>query len=359
METKLADNIRALRKQRSLTQEQLAEVLGVTVGAVYKWEAKLSQPELTMIMTMADFFDTSVDVLLGYEMKNNRLQTIVERLKKYYHDKDREGLREAEKALKKYPNAFDVVYSSATLYRLFGMESREKTLLRRSLELLEYAQLLLPQNTDPEISELAIYGSMAAGYLALGEADKAVELWQKHNSCGIYNDLIGFTLASDCDRPDEALPFLSEALLQIAGSLVHTVMGYVNVFFKQDDYASAQAILLLGISVFSDLKDGDKPGAFDKVNVILLVCLAYAQIKPGNGDHARRNLSCAHELAKRFDALPDYDPETVRFVSLNKRAGIYDALGSTAMASIQNVLDSIGDDALSAVWKEINGYEEK
>ncbi len=57
-----------------MTQEQLAEVLGVTVGAVYKWETKLSQPELTMIMAMADFFDTSVDVLLGYEMKDNRLQ---------------------------------------------------------------------------------------------------------------------------------------------------------------------------------------------------------------------------------------------------------------------------------------------
>ena len=43
---KLAENIRALRKQRNLTQEQLAEVLGVTVGAVYKWEAGLSLPEL-------------------------------------------------------------------------------------------------------------------------------------------------------------------------------------------------------------------------------------------------------------------------------------------------------------------------
>ena len=134
METKLAENIRTFRKERALTQEQLAEVLGVTVGAVYKWEAKLSQPELTMIMTMADFFDTSVDVLLGYEMKDNRLQSTVDRLKKYYHDKDREGLREAEKALKKYPNDFNVVYSSATLYRLFGFEGREKALLRRSLE---------------------------------------------------------------------------------------------------------------------------------------------------------------------------------------------------------------------------------
>ena len=43
MENKLAENIRTFRKQRALTQEQLAEVLGVTVGAVYKWEARLSE----------------------------------------------------------------------------------------------------------------------------------------------------------------------------------------------------------------------------------------------------------------------------------------------------------------------------
>lgn len=39
MEINLAGNILALRRQRGLTQEQLAEVLGVSVGAVYKWEA--------------------------------------------------------------------------------------------------------------------------------------------------------------------------------------------------------------------------------------------------------------------------------------------------------------------------------
>ena len=75
MTNRLAENIRVLRKERSLTQEQLAEVLGVTTGAVYKWEAKLSQPELNMVMELADFFDTSVDVLLGYEMKDCLLYT--------------------------------------------------------------------------------------------------------------------------------------------------------------------------------------------------------------------------------------------------------------------------------------------
>ena len=65
METKLAENIRAFRKERQLTQEQLAEVLGVTTGAVYKWESKLSVPDVGLIIQMADFFDVSLDVLFG------------------------------------------------------------------------------------------------------------------------------------------------------------------------------------------------------------------------------------------------------------------------------------------------------
>ena len=55
METRIAENIRAYRKQRGLTQEQLAEALGVSVGAVYKWESRSSLPELRLIMEMADY----------------------------------------------------------------------------------------------------------------------------------------------------------------------------------------------------------------------------------------------------------------------------------------------------------------
>ena len=58
MQIRLAENIRALRRQHRFTQEQLAESLGVTPGAVYKWEAGLSQPELAIIVELADLFDT-------------------------------------------------------------------------------------------------------------------------------------------------------------------------------------------------------------------------------------------------------------------------------------------------------------
>ena len=137
MEIKLAESIRTFRKERSLTQEQLAEVLGVTVGAVYKWEAGLSTPELPLIVEMVDFFDTSIDVLLGYILKDNRIDATARRLRHCQRVKDLNGLEEAEKALKKYPNSFIIVYRSAMLYQALGLYKRDNAKLRRALELLE------------------------------------------------------------------------------------------------------------------------------------------------------------------------------------------------------------------------------
>ena len=71
MRVKLAENIKKFRKERKMTQEQLAEAMGVSVSAVYKWESSQSTPEINLILEMADLFNTSTDVLLGYEWRNN------------------------------------------------------------------------------------------------------------------------------------------------------------------------------------------------------------------------------------------------------------------------------------------------
>ena len=171
MKMTLPENIRAQRKSRGLTQEQFAEVMGVTTGAVYKWEAGLSVPELDLLVEMADFFDLSVDALLGYQMKDNRLDAVGERLSAYCRTRDPEALIEAEKALKKYPNAFRIVLGCAQVYAFYGVGSEHRREARRALELYEQARLLLSQNTDPKISELTICGEMASVYMTLGEIE--------------------------------------------------------------------------------------------------------------------------------------------------------------------------------------------
>lgn len=353
MKEKLAENIRACRKAHSLTQEQLAEVLDVTGGAVYKWEAGLSQPELRTLMEMADFFDTSVDALLGFEAKDNRLGVTVERLKRCRFEKDESGLAEAEKALKKYPNAFAVVYSSGALYRAFGTERQDERLLRRGLELLRSAQRLLAQNDDPKISQSTLSGEMAEILLSLGHLDEAVALMKQNNAGDLFSDRIGLTLAADCQRPDEALPFLSSALLDRVTDLVRIALGYVNVYFSRRDFAEARAMLEWILGVLAGVKDGDRPCFADKLSAMFRVCLAYAHLQSGDETAARNELVQAKQTATRFDAAPDPRAGALRFVLDDVQAGVYDNLGATCAQTVEKAVGDMESEPLRALWAQL------
>lgn len=111
MKVLLAQKLREFRKKQGLTQEQLAEAMGVTVGAVSKWESGASTPDVSLILELADFFETSVDVLLGYTQQSASLEGSVCRLRDLRIQKDyAAAFREAEKALQRFPNNFQVVY---------------------------------------------------------------------------------------------------------------------------------------------------------------------------------------------------------------------------------------------------------
>ncbi len=357
MKINLADTIRAFRKARGLTQQQLADALGVTVGAVYKWEANLSAPDLALLVELADLFDTSVDVLLGYTVKSNKQSDTAARLKEYLRSRDRAGLAEAEKALLRYPNCFDIVYQSAQLYYLFGLMRSEKPLLRRSIELMERAILLLGQNTDPKIGELSIAYDLAGAYSELGEEEKALEMLKKNNPRGIYDDVTGQTLVCFCNRPDEAVEYLSTALVSVSAMLIRVVNGFVNVYFKRDDYASGASILKLALDYFAGLKLEGKSDLFDKPCVSFRICLAHAQWKLGKPADARASLLAAKQLAEAFDKAPDYSADTLRFVSTGKQQIAFDDLGSTAAETAAKTVESLENESLGRMWEELQNEE--
>ncbi len=67
MEQTLGKRIMQHRKDMGLTQDQLAEKLGVTAQAVSKWENDLSCPDINMLPRLAEVFGTTTDALLGHE----------------------------------------------------------------------------------------------------------------------------------------------------------------------------------------------------------------------------------------------------------------------------------------------------
>ena len=65
MKETMGQVIRRLRKERNLTQEDLAELLGVTFQAVSKWENDTGMPDISQVVPIAHVFGVSTDVLFG------------------------------------------------------------------------------------------------------------------------------------------------------------------------------------------------------------------------------------------------------------------------------------------------------
>lgn len=63
----LGKRIAELRRQRGLTQDQLAEAMNVSPQAVSKWENDLSCPDITMLPGLADYFHVTIDFLMRGE----------------------------------------------------------------------------------------------------------------------------------------------------------------------------------------------------------------------------------------------------------------------------------------------------
>ena len=71
MNVKLGSKIRELRKAKNISQEVLAQYLGVSFQAVSKWENETAMPDVALIPALASFFGVSTDDLFDY----NRLET--------------------------------------------------------------------------------------------------------------------------------------------------------------------------------------------------------------------------------------------------------------------------------------------
>ena len=197
---------------------------------------------------------------------------------------------------------------------------------------------------------------MATTYMGLDEMDKAIEILKAHNAGGLYNDRIGQTLAI-CGRTEEAEPFLSRAMAKLVADLANLIVGYINVYFKRGDHASAQAILDLGIGFFLGMRDGDKPNYLDKVSSALITALACSQFLSGQEDEARRTFKRARELAAFFDAAPSYDESDIRFVTRIEGASAYDDIGSTATDGMDRVVNEFENEDLTAFWNQVKEQE--
>ena len=85
----IGTTIKRLRRERSITQEQLAEYLGISTGAVSQWECDRTAPDITQLPLLANIFDVSADELL--EIGGKKKEEVIRSFLRKYDELSNKG----------------------------------------------------------------------------------------------------------------------------------------------------------------------------------------------------------------------------------------------------------------------------
>ncbi len=143
MEIKLGAKIKALRKQKGVSQEVLAQVLGVSFQAVSKWETATTLPDVAMIPAIASFFQVSTDELFDVNVmeQEKKVAELCWAAAEYRWTDPARSESMLREALKQYPGN-DVILNNL-LYTLQSPDRRE--------EIVTICKSLLETTRDDEV----------------------------------------------------------------------------------------------------------------------------------------------------------------------------------------------------------------
>ncbi len=101
----LGSKIKELRKQRGITQEQLANAVGISFQAVSKWENNIALPDITLAPVIANYFGVSLDELFDFSLTEveNDIEKIVDEAYKFRESDYEKSRKILEEGLRKYP----------------------------------------------------------------------------------------------------------------------------------------------------------------------------------------------------------------------------------------------------------------
>lgn len=123
----IGEVIRKYRKEKNMTQEEMARRLGVTAPAVNKWENGNSLPDIALLAPIARLLDISLDTLLSFqkELTQEEIRQLIYEMDEKLRSEDYEEVfRWARGILEKYPNCQELALQAATVLNAWCLMKR-------------------------------------------------------------------------------------------------------------------------------------------------------------------------------------------------------------------------------------------
>lgn len=208
---KIGEVIKKLRREKGMTQEQLADIMGVSIPAVSKWESGITYPDITILPSIARLFDVSIDRLMNFnvDLSEEEILSIIEKLEVFIREENiQQYLNECEKYANKYTNNHKLKSNLAALNTMAYVSIRDKNtqdiLVDNSIK---YLLDIVDNTNDIELKESSL-AQLSSQYIMKNEPYKAEEAIKK-----IYKPAC---------NPDTMLPliYMQQGKLQEARELM-------------------------------------------------------------------------------------------------------------------------------------------
>ena len=160
----IGTKIKELRKQRGITQDQLANAIGISFQAVSKWENNLALPDISLAPILASYFGVSMDELFDFHLTEleQKVDAICKNAYQYRESDPEKSKAILEEGLKTYPDN-DIILNNL-LYVINYTESPEET--------IAIASKLCETTRESDVKYDALR-FLAYAYKAKGDIDSA------------------------------------------------------------------------------------------------------------------------------------------------------------------------------------------
>ncbi len=316
MEMRLGENIVRLRKERGLTQEQLAKLLNVTVGAVSKWENGNNRPDIELLPILADVLQVSIDALLGYEKAYKNLEENITRMKELLLEEKYDAVTEiGMNCLRRYPNDFrlnkliaDACYSQ---YFSMGMEQAEEK-KENALYFYERCIELYDAKKNTDITEETLNIQIATLCMWDKEgAERALRIIDTYNDAGKYDNLRASCLLQ-MGRNEEARKIVVHHAVANQIFCFNDFTTLAGMAEKEQDYESAVRFLEAEVRTFEVFMKEEASYA-DRAFAGQAYIIAGLYEKMNQKEKQNEWLKKAGQHAAKYNSSPSMEIASMRF----------------------------------------------
>lgn len=233
----LGERIVSLRKEKGISQEELADVIMTSRQAISKWERGESEPDIDRLKDLAIYFGVSIDYLLGYDLESVSLNGFIERIDNCLANKKYDiSLDEIKMVVNRNSNNFNLYFKVCFYLEFYFAQSKDLTLVDYLIELYKKSLLIYQPNKE-NISLDDIHRGIATLYIIKDRYDLAKQYIEENNVTNAED------LLAQCDLElgnyKDALENISSNFLKAVSLMINSNIAQIRLLLRQNQVQDA------------------------------------------------------------------------------------------------------------------------